>query len=159
MEYLSFYAGMLGTWLCCCHSILWSGGDVNWYHHPFILPGFWRAPRNSPICSSPSHWDAQWPKRDAETYPMTLLKHPRFLFLLFSYLLEFENLMIFYMQWPVLLSHLLCLPCPPCFCFSFSSWSVSLELFCSHVYILLLAWQSNGPLKASIERKNHHYQG
>lgn len=123
---------MLGVWLCCCHSILRSGGNVHWYHHPFILPGFWRASRNSSICSSPSHGDSQWPKWDAETHPMTLLEHPRYMIFNFAYLLESENVMIFIcnglFSFPIFCS-------PSCrFSLSFASLSVTLKL----CFILLM---------------------
>lgn len=84
---LYIYAGLLGSRLHCCHSIFCCGGDVNRHHHSFLLPGLRRAPRNSTICSSSSHWNSQRPKRDAKTYSMKHSQTSVYNFIIFQMLL------------------------------------------------------------------------
>lgn len=79
-------AGLLGSWIYCCNSFLWSCRDVNWHIHSLILPGFWRA-WDSTICSSPSNWNSQWPEWNTKAYTRTPMKY---LHVLFSQLWTFN---------------------------------------------------------------------
>ncbi|XP_048441394.1 keratin-associated protein 21-1-like isoform X3 [Pyrus x bretschneideri] len=59
---------------CGCHSFLCSGGDVNRYHHSFILPGFRRTTSDSTVCSATSDRNSIYDQNEMQSHPRTPIK-------------------------------------------------------------------------------------